>query len=163
MKQVTVIRRGKLNSETLNFTGFTLSGDKVFLPAKQVKDWIADLCDDEGQLKSKDANGKAITIHCITETRTHNEVERDDAGEVITEEVDGLPVAVPKRDANGNIKTFTRVDSLFADVDPKVVYQVANEELIEAGKAKVAVIDSLKEIGLDADTISAMLKASIEI
>lgn len=148
-KEIYVIRRGKLTESTGNFTGFTTDKDKLFLPSKQIEDWITDLIDDEGQL----INGK--TIHCLGAWTTNNEVERDEDGAMV---LDAEGQAIPKRDAEGNILTFTRLDSLYSSPDKAKVFEVFNEKEISAIEARASLATSVASLGLTKEQMKFLTK-----
>lgn len=138
MQKLMIIRRGKLNSASGNFTGFTSKKEKVFFPAKQVENWIGDLIDDEDQLI------QGTVIYCVADSFDYQ--ERDEDGE-------------PKVDADGKPVMFTRLDSVASSTDKDKVYEVYNEEEILQEEAKSHLADSVKKFKLSKTSVKDLVGA----
>lgn len=153
-KDIYVIRRGKLNETSGNFTGFTVDKDKVFLPASQIEDWIGDLIDKEGQL----IDGKLI--YCLGSTIVYTQVEKDEDGVNV---LDAEGNTIPLKDGEGNPLTFSRLDSLYSSVDKKAVFRVFNEKKLSAIEAEASLAESVAELGLTKEQMKFLTRQGAEL
>lgn len=142
MKQY-VIRRGVLNAETNNFTGFTLKGEKVFFNAKTMEASGLDLA----SLFEDDAEGdsrlKAGThLYAIAESKSFAKRLADGS--------------LPADDAV-DIEMFDRLTGVAIHTDKAVIIEIFNEEATLELDTKAALRDSAKKVGLSAVNIDALL------
>lgn len=122
-KQLTTIASGNLSKSGNNFTGYTLTGETVHIPMRQLE-----------AAGIKKGDKIEFPIYCVTVTKEFNKLDHN------KKDAEGNSLPVLK--ADGTPDTFTRVQSGSLFLTKEAGIAAINSDEIIADERRIALIES---------------------